>query len=223
MSEYLHDMRAGSCNDDASWPVLICLLGNFRLLVAGELVLIRAGGKREALLAYLALQSGRRVARERLVQTLWPTNDLALGLNSLNNLVYQLHKLLSPALQGAVPVLHEEGYYRLNIEAGIGVDVSCFDLLAETGDRQLQAGDAAAALVAYHRAAEMYRDDLSLLVDAHTVHRLVMRCFMRRGERAAALHQYQVCLDLLRAEFGIAPEPETVMLFAQIREHPDHI
>jgi len=270
MSEHHHHVLAGSCDDDASWPVMICLLGNFRLLVAGELILIRAGGKREALLAHLALQSGRRVARERLVQALWPANDLALGLNSLNNLVYQLHKLLSPALQGAAPVLHQEGYYRLNIEAGIGVDVACFDLLVETGDRRIQAGEVAAGLMAYRRAAEVYRDDLSLLTDAHTVvererlraryltlliqiaersyhagdysvaleclwrllardpcredaHRLVMRCFVRRGERAAALHQYHVCADLLRAEFEIAPEPETVTLFEQIRAHPDHI
>ena len=39
------------------------------------------------------------------------------------------------------------------------------------------------------------------------VHRVVMRCYVRRGERAAALRHYQVCAHILRAEFDAAPEP----------------
>ena len=270
MHEHDQLMLASSCSDEASGPVMMCLLGNFRLLRGGEFVPIRAGSKIEGLLAHLALQHGRRVLRERLVEVLWPSSDLTLGLNSLNNLIYNLHKLLGPTLQGAPTVLHEEGYYRLNVEAGIGVDVACFDDLMQTGDQQRQSGDQAAALVAYRRAAELYRDDLCLSSDTQTVvecqrlraryltllahlaghlyrasdydacleylwrllardpcredaHRLVMRCYVRRGERAAALHQYQVCADLLRAEFDAAPEPATVALFEQIRVQPERI
>ncbi len=257
-------------SEEPTWPVMICLLGNFRLLRDGELVPTRAGGKREALLAQLALQHDRRVPRERLVQALWPTSDLSLGSNSLNNLVHNLHKFLSPALQGAPPVLHEDGYYRLNIEAGIGVDVASFDCLIDTGDRHSRAGDMQAAVRAYRQAADLYRNDLFLAADAQTIvererlraryltvltqladhyfrssdystcldyiwkllardpyredaHRLVMRCYVRRGERAAALHQYQVCADLLRAEFDAAPEPATHALFEQIRVEPDEV
>jgi DNA-binding SARP family transcriptional activator len=270
MSDQYQVQSAGTCSDDASWPIMICLLGNFRLLVAGELIPICAGGKNEALLSLLALQSGRRVAREQLVQALWPESDPALGLRSLNTLVYRLHKLLGPSLQGAAPILHEDGYYRLNVEAGIGVDVTCFNLLVAAGDQQLRAGDTAAALVVYRRAAELYRDDLRLATGVHTVmereqlraryltllaeiaellyradnystaleylwrlltrdsyredaHRLVMRCYVRRGERAAALHQYQVCADVLRVEFDTAPEPATVALYNQIRRDPDQM
>jgi DNA-binding SARP family transcriptional activator len=270
MSEPNQAQRAGSCSDNASWPIMICLLGNFRLLVAGELVPIRAGGKSEALLSLLALQSGRRVAREQIVQALWPESDPGLGLRSLNTLVYRLHKLLGPPLQGAAPILHEDGYYRLNVETGIGVDVRCFDLLVAEGHQQLRAGNTAGALVAYQRAAELYRDDLRLAMGAHTVmererlraryltllaevaellyragnystaleylwhlltrdsyredaHRLVMRCYVRRGERAAALHQYQVCADVLRVEFDSAPEAATVALYDQIRLDPDQM
>lgn len=258
------------CTDLATWPVMICLLGNFRLLRTGQLVPIQAGSKNEALLAYLALQSGRRVPRDRLVQELWPDSDLALGLNSLNGLVYHLHKLLGPALQGAAPVLHQRGYYQLNIDAGIGVDVDCFDALVESGDRQRRAGDPAAALTFYRRAVELYRADLTVLADPQSImererlrarylrvlarvadyhyqandytaclkyvwrllahdpyredaHRLVMRCYVRRGERAAALRHYQVCVDLLREQLDVSPEPATVALFEQIRAKPDQI
>jgi DNA-binding SARP family transcriptional activator len=268
MLEHDEPGLASSCSEEPSWPVMLCLLGNFRLLWAGELVPLRAGGKREALLAHLALQYGRRVPRERLVQAFWPTSELALALNSLNNLVYTLHKLLGPALEGASPVLHGDGYYRLNLEAGIGVDVMCFERLVERGDQQQQAGDVAAALVSYRRAVALYRDDLCSSVDAQTIlererlraryltlleqlaesyyragdasaalgylwrllarnpyredaHRLVMRCFVQRGERATALRHYQVCAELLRTEFDAPPEPATVALFDQIRLHPD--
>jgi two-component SAPR family response regulator len=110
MSEQNQAQPAGSCSDNTSWPIMICLLGTFRLLQAGALIPLRAGGKSEALLALLALQSGRRVAREQLVQALWPESDSALGLRSLNTLVYRLHKLLGPSLQGTAPILHEDGY-----------------------------------------------------------------------------------------------------------------
>ncbi len=262
--------HVSSSKDDVSWLVRLCLLGNFRLLVAGDLIPIHPGGKSEALLSLLALQSGRRMPRERLVQTLWPSSDLALGLRSLNTLVYNLHKLLGTALNGAAPVLHEDGYYRLNSEAGIGVDVTNFDRFVADGDQLRQAGDTAATYEAYSCAVALYRGDLCFAADPHTImererlraryltllallgeyhyqagdistalaylwqllvrdpcredaHRLVMRCYVQRGERAAALHHYQVCADVLRTEFDAAPEAATVALFNQIRVEPDQM
>jgi DNA-binding SARP family transcriptional activator len=54
-------------------------------------------------------------------------------------------------------------------------------------------------------------------------HRLIMRCYMRQGQRAQALHQYRVCENILRAEFDVAPEAATVELYEQIRLHPDRV
>jgi len=270
MSEPNQPQHASACGDVPSWPVMICLLGNFRLLVAGELIPIHPGSKSEALLSLLALHSGRRIPREQLIQSLWPESDPDLARNSLHNLVHHLNKLLGPALHGAAPVLREDGYYRLNLAAGIGVDVISFDRLVEAGDAQLHAGDAAMAMRSYDRAAQLYRDDLQLATDEQVViererlraryltllaqlaeyryqegaysaalmylwrllerdayredaHRLVMRCHVRRGERAAALHHYQVCVDMLRTRFDAAPEAATVALFDQIRLDPDQV
>jgi len=54
-------------------------------------------------------------------------------------------------------------------------------------------------------------------------HRMVMRCYVHFGQRAEALHHYQVCADILRAEFDTAPEPATTALFDQIRRDPSTI
>jgi DNA-binding SARP family transcriptional activator len=54
-------------------------------------------------------------------------------------------------------------------------------------------------------------------------HRLVMVCHVHRGERVAALRQYRLCQDILRAEFDMDPEPSTTALFERIRLNPDTI
>ena len=48
-------------------------------------------------------------------------------------------------------------------------------------------------------------------------HRTLMRLYAQSGQQAAALRQYQLCLDALEAEFGLAPSEETVNLCEQIR------
>ena len=60
--------------DEGRWPVLICLLGNFRVLQDGQAVATRSGGKAEALLSALALRSDHRATREALLDALWPAS-----------------------------------------------------------------------------------------------------------------------------------------------------
>jgi DNA-binding SARP family transcriptional activator len=78
------------------------------------------------------------------------------------------------------------------------------------------AGDDAACLAYAQRvlAHDPCRED---------AHRLVMCCHVRWGERAQALHQYRVCVDILRAAFETTPEPATVALFDQVRLAPGSV
>jgi len=48
------------------------------------------------------------------------------------------------------------------------------------------------------------------------VHRTLMRLYVRQGRRAAALRQYQVCVEALRRELGIEPDPQTQRLYRDI-------
>ena len=50
------------------------------------------------------------------------------------------------------------------------------------------------------------------------VHRQVMRAYMKNGQRALAVKQYNHCRDMLAAELGIAPMLETQELLKQILE-----
>jgi DNA-binding SARP family transcriptional activator len=49
------------------------------------------------------------------------------------------------------------------------------------------------------------------------VHREMMRCYVRRGSRAAALRQFESCARVLRAELDVDPMPETIDLYLRIR------
>lgn len=270
MNSFEQHMLTDPSADEAPWPILVCLLGNFRLLHTGHSLPIPCGGKIETLLGRLGLQFDHRVRRGVLLDLLWPASDSALAYQSLNSLVYSLHKLIGDALGGAAAVLHEGGYYRLNREAGVGVDIACFDAWADAGDQQVRAGDLARAATSYRQSVSLYRGDLVVETDVGSVlererlrarflsllayladehyrageygaclaqawcllghdpcredaHRVVMRCYVRRGERAAALRHYHVCEHILRTEFDAAPEPATTALFDQIRLRPSHV
>lgn len=250
-------------------PILICLLGGFLLLKRGQPVTLRHGGKTEALLSHLAIQNGHRSFRDTLLHALWPDDDVSMASQSLHSLVHSLHKSIGNCIGGAHLIVHNEGRYQLNVEAGVGVDTARFDALSEAGDRQYRVGDLALAMGTYRYAIALYRGDLSVDVNADThglmererlraryltllarladfhfglrdydaclgyarrlltrdpcredAHRLVMRCHVRRGERAEALRHYRLCENVLRFEFDAAPESATTALFDQVRLDP---
>jgi DNA-binding SARP family transcriptional activator len=247
-------------------PLLICLLGEFRLLKRGQPIPIH-GGKAEMLLRYLALHHHQPIPRPLLLEWIWPGHDPLLAGQSLNSLTYSLRKWLGDGLGGESPVLHEDGYYRLNEEAGVEVDMAAFEAFVKMGDQHSFANRLTAAIPCYTRAEQLYRGDLCADTDINTVmvrerlrahflavlarladyyfsvneygrclyyatrllendpcredaHRLAMRCYVRQGQRAQALRQYQLCLNILETEFEATPEAHTTLLYDQVRLQP---
>src|SRR2546421_9920372 len=70
--------------DDTTWPLLICVLGTFRVLQAGEPVAVH-GAKTEALLCHLVLRYAEGVSRAVLLETLWPDSDAVLAGGALRH------------------------------------------------------------------------------------------------------------------------------------------
>lgn len=141
-------------------PIVLCLLGTFRLFKNGRPVAVRSRGKTESLLCLLALSGPPGVHREPLLDVLWPEADGAHASQSLNSLVYNLHRQLGDAIGHRPPVVYEDGGYRLNLRAGIAVDVAWFDELVQNAGRQAGAGHHSAAARSYQSAARLYRGDL---------------------------------------------------------------
>jgi DNA-binding SARP family transcriptional activator len=139
------------------------------LLKMGQPVSVRGAGKAEGLLSALSLQYRDGVPREALLSALWPDSEPSLASQSLNSLVYSLHKLLGDAINDATPVLHVGGCYRLNIEAGVGLDTALFEALAGAGDQEAREGSSDTAVALYSRAVQLYRGDLYAGADIHAV------------------------------------------------------
>jgi DNA-binding SARP family transcriptional activator len=205
-----------------------------------------------------------------VLDRLWPNHRPSLAGQSLNSLVYCLHRLLGDGIGGAPPILHDSGGYRLNVEAGVGIDVLCFDAAVEAGEREARAGDPDSAASLFLHAVGWYAGDLcdeedirsatererlralyltllARLADHHyargdyasclryaqqllssdpcreDAHRLIMRCNVRRGERAQAVRQYRLCERALRIELNTQPEPPTKALFDLILSAPASI
>jgi DNA-binding SARP family transcriptional activator len=157
-------------------PVLVCLLGRFRVLKTGRQVRLKPGGKAEVLLAHLAAQPDEGVERDRLLDLLWPRSELSLATQSLNTLVHSIHLALRDATAGRPPILYDGGRYRLNAEDGVAVDAVHFEEAADEGDRLDRCGDLAGAIRRYGDALGMYAGDLVVGSDVrHALNRERLR------------------------------------------------
>lgn len=195
--------------DEDAGPVMICLLGSFRVLKWGAPVTMRGGGKAETLLLALALRHRYSAPRETLLHRLWPDQDMAPASRSLNSLVYSLHKLLGDALGGAPAIACADGVYRLNHGAGVAVDIDRFDQLVLAAERQARAGNHEARAALDRQAARLYRGniesglDLPDIVERERVRTLCLTLLARlaaehreRGEADAALRYARRMIEL---------------------------
>lgn len=87
----------------------------------------------------------------------------------------------------------------------------------QTLDALTYLADAAEAAADDERALQDARQQLALEPWLEVAHRRIMRLLARRGQRAAALAQYQQCRQVLAEELGAEPEAETMALAEQIQ------
>jgi DNA-binding SARP family transcriptional activator len=186
----------------AAEPVLICLLGSFRVLKGGADVRLRSGGKTAMLLSSLALSERHCASRESLIETLWPDADVARSGHALNSLVYSLRQQLGDALAGAPPIICRAGTYKLNVDAGVGVDIVHFDALVRTAERHLRKGDMTAAVRSWREAVAFYQGDVCAvddgvrtIVQRERLRAVYLSLLGRLADRSFSERDYRTALD----------------------------
>jgi DNA-binding SARP family transcriptional activator len=183
------------------FAILICLLGSFRVLKGGRPVALRSGGKGEALLAELAMRPGLGVTREYLLDAIWPERHASLAAQSLNSLVYSLQKSLGGEVESQAPILLQDGHYRLNGEAGIGIDVVEFDALVATGEREERRGNAAGAVERFGLAVDLYRGEfctgtgVAAMIERERLHATYLSLLARLADYEFDGGRYRSCLE----------------------------
>jgi DNA-binding SARP family transcriptional activator len=166
MSAMTAALRIGG---DAANGLAVRLLGPFQLWGNGSRLAIGESPKLQALLVTLAVRPGYRASRETLLTTIWPDRDRQLSNQALNSLTSSLRRTLAEVLGGAAPVVHHGGFYALNLDAGVKLDVAQFEDLARAGSKAARAGDDVAAMALYNEALDLYRGDLCTGPDINSV------------------------------------------------------
>ncbi|KAB8197035.1 AAA family ATPase [Nonomuraea phyllanthi] len=202
------------------------------LEVEGDGGPIAVGGLRlRALLAVLALEAGRTVTAERLIDALWPDEPPANAANALQTLVRRLRAALRPY----EVVESRPGGYALAVDPA-DVDALRFRRVAGGGEGlELWRGPALADLTAVpflaNAATALEQErlaavearagsllaagapvDLTAEVAAHPLRErlaaLAMRALAAEGRQAEALELYERTRRTLAEELGVDPGPE---------------
>ena len=84
-------------------------------------------------------------------------------------------------------------------------------------DALLRLGQLLFAETDYQQAALAYQQVIEHDNYVETAHRELMRCYARLGEQAQALRHYQELVELMQADLGSPPAPETTALFQRLR------
>lgn len=226
LTEVLEPRTAIPAGPERQETTLVCLLGSFRLLHANRPLDFLVAGKAMALLSALALHLEAGVPRETLLELLWPEQDLTQSTVSLNSLVYSLHRRLRLDERSVSAVIHANGSYYLNREAGFSTDIALFDFLVSRGNWLSTTGATTDAAGFYRRALDVYRGDLCTGTDVFAVierERLrasFLSVLARLAEHAFREEDFTAALDLARRLLACDPcreDAHRVVMRAHVR------
>ena len=220
--------------------VRIELLGRFRVVVDGaDIVNGGLGGRAAELVQLLAVAERHRLARDQVIETLWPHLEAAAGGANLRKAAHHARRALGDA--GAVVL--RGGQVALFPARAVTTDVAEFETAArgalESGDAE-RCGRAASSYTGellpdaryqewtqaprerlHSRYAELLRaaDRWEQLVAAEPTDEAAYAELMRRdlsaGSPAAAIRWFGRLRTALQRELGIVPGAEAVALYEE--------
>src|SRR5262245_7170764 len=170
---------------DGAW---ISLLGGVSATVRGRPVDL-GGPKQRAVLALLALDAGRVVSVDRLVEGLWGDRPPEQASVSVRSYASNLRRILD------VPIENRRPGYVLDVDPS-DVDVHQFEQLVDTGKEELRAGSAAAAAATLREALSLWNGPpLHDVADGLDVADVVARLEDRHVEAIEALAEARLELE----------------------------
>ena len=139
------------------------MLSSFRVVIDGEELNGRLGGKARALLKILAANRERVLPRDVLMEMVWPDADPATSAVSLKVAAHNLRSVLEPDKAPGAPgrlVLFRDGTYSLTRDAAdVWVDIEALTALWRRASRAESARDADAAYAGYREVEALYEGD----------------------------------------------------------------
>jgi DNA-binding SARP family transcriptional activator len=154
--------RAGRCAvqvAERAEPLVVRLFGDFELLRGGRRIegenLRRS--KVRALMAHLALNMGCGIARDTLMERLWPGKEPALAKGNFHATWSRLNQLLAGGAKPSPYLTNNRGLCRLE-PSSVTADVSEFEQLSKAF--LFEQGSAEQRIEAIYRLERIYRGDI---------------------------------------------------------------
>ncbi len=198
------------------------LLGGFRVEVDGRPVGAEAWRHRRGadLVKLLALAPQHRLQRDQVMERLWPELGVKPAAANLRKAVHFARRALggkeSIGTEGELVALWPVGRLEVDTERA---EVESADLMPEdpyTEWIQPHRERLRSRRLEVLRAAGRWEEVLETEQTDEDACRALMHAQLNRGDRQAAIRQFQRLRQILRVDFGVAPEPETVALFEQV-------
>ncbi|MEO9169798.1 MAG: hypothetical protein ABI282_04495, partial [Candidatus Baltobacteraceae bacterium] len=121
---------------DGTETLVVNALGAFEVWLGSTRGIVPTRTKAKALLAYLTLQRGTPVSRERLIEVFWPDADPRAGRANLNTALWDIRRALRKTGAEAESALTTTQSIA-QIAGETGTDVSSFVSLAASGNNAL--------------------------------------------------------------------------------------
>jgi len=216
----------------------IALFGGFEAILDGQSITAFGTDKARALLAYLAIESGRPHRRDQLATLFWPESPAKKAAHNLSQTLLRLRRALheetAPAHAAQQPFLLPSGQdVQFNLLSDFRLDVAVFqELIRSHRQHQHAHGDDCRVCVGWlQQAADLYRGDLLagfalrdsvpfeewLLVQQEALHQqlvatlaLLVTHYERRGEP----EQVQECARRLVALEPWQEQPQVKLMAA---------
>jgi DNA-binding SARP family transcriptional activator len=134
------------------------LFGSFELLAGDAVIDLKSLRPRaRSLVRFLALNSGKLVHREAVLDALWPNAGFDSGRSNLHTAVSAARQVLEPF---AFTIERESDSYRLVTPPGTTWDTAEFQTALQSAHKARSNGDSARAYNDYAQALSLYTDDL---------------------------------------------------------------
>jgi DNA-binding SARP family transcriptional activator len=132
--------------------------GSFRLYRGGEPIALGRNRACLELCRYLIARAGESIARDELIELLWPDDTPARTVHRLHVTVSQLRQSLDAGHAGASIIQHDDDHYAIDGDA-VGIDCQLFDRYVAVGKAHLGCHNPASAAQAFRAALALYQGD----------------------------------------------------------------
>jgi len=148
-------------SDAVSAPSLVVYcLGSFQVYQDDQFIDDWPSSKGQLIFKYLLLHRTRPVAKEFLMDLLWPDSPPDAARNNLNVAIYGLRRALRRGRPDFSQVLFREDSYLLSPDVTIWLDLENFVHHVKTGQHLAQEGNLDAAINEYRAAEALYQGEL---------------------------------------------------------------